>query len=77
MALPASLWPVRFETRRVLEEMPSSAPLAEVIRQVQCKFPGLGNTAVACVLRTLPPARQRYGAALDVGDDDWRFWRSE
>ena len=77
MALPASRWPVRFETRRVLEDMPSSVSLDEVIRQVQRKFPELGNTAVACVLRTLPPARQRCGAALDVGDDDWRFWRSE
>lgn len=77
MALPASLWPVRFETRRVLDEMPASAPLGDVVRQVQREFPDLGNTAVACVLRTLPPARQRYGAALGVGDEDWRFWRSE
>lgn len=77
MALPANLWPVRFETRRVLDEVSSFAPLEDVVRQVQSKFPELSNAAVANVLRTLPPARERYGAALDVGDDAWRFWRSE
>ena len=77
MALPASHWPVRFETRRVLEDIPSSGSLDDAIRQVQRKFPELGNTAIACILCTLPPAWQRYGAALDVHDDDRRFWRSE
>ena len=77
MALPASLWPVRFETRRVLDGSSSSATLEDVIHQVQRKFPELGGTAVTCVLRTLPPARERYRAALGLDDSDWRFWRSE